>query len=416
MNGHTDPSREGVITSPLLSGGCKSIAFDYACRGSNTTRNVRFYITRGDDDETLLWDTTAVIPVTTSGTRYEYSFEDINVTGSFQLHIDNVTRKTNGNNYGNDIIIWNICITDYAPLVAGVPEFTISGTKKTEDLYWAPVTVGIDIYTTDTGEANIYYTTDGAAPTTESTLYEAPFELTGTATVKAIGICGDLQSLIVDTLITVAGPQSAALPFEETFPGSLGDWYFYSASGDQTWNASEAEEQTFAQMTGADAEENFFVNEDWLISPAFTASEGNALVFRFASARLFDGNALTLKYSTDYAGVGTPATATWTDISGLAQWATDGGEWVESGEVVVDTLLPVRFAFVYTSTLSDAADWKVSNIHAFEVDAAAPSLPSGLTATPTETAIALTWTASTDNVAVTGYHVYLDGDSIDTVT
>lgn len=41
-------------------------------------------------------------------------------------------------------------------------------------------------------------------------------------------------------------------------------------------------------------------------------------------------------------------------------------------------------------------------------DTTAPTRPTGLTTVPSETTIALSWTASTDNVAVTGYNVYLD--------
>ncbi|MDR0565916.1 MAG: fibronectin type III domain-containing protein [Prevotellaceae bacterium] len=45
-------------------------------------------------------------------------------------------------------------------------------------------------------------------------------------------------------------------------------------------------------------------------------------------------------------------------------------------------------------------------------DHVAPGTPSGLTATPAETSIALSWTASTDNAGVAGYVVYLSGDSV----
>jgi hypothetical protein len=413
LNGYA--STPGSIVSPLLPYGCKSISFNYATRHSSVTRNVRFYITRENGDE-ILWEGTKDIVSAKATTKYEYSIENINVTGNFILHIVNTSGKS-GSGYGDDIIIWNICISNYAPVVASLPEFTVDGTKKTEDMYWAPVTVGIDVITTDEG-VKIHYTTDGTDPTAASPVYSEPLELMATSRVKAIAILDDKQGLIADTLISIAGPQSADLSYDESFAGSLGNWYSYSAAGDQVWSAAEEDELTFAGISGADASgTSFYTNEDWLISPAFTAATGHNIAFSFASAKLYDGNNLTLKYSTDYLGVGNPTVATWTDISASALWSTEGdGEWVASGEVVVDTVLPVRFAFVYTSTTNDAADWLVSNVHVSEFDVAAPSTPTELAAISTETEIALTWEASTDNVAVAGYILYLNGDSIDTVT
>ena len=50
-------------------------------------------------------------------------------------------------------------------------------------------------------------------------------------------------------------------------------------------------------------------------------------------------------------------------------------------------------------------------------DTQAPSVPAGLNATAvTETGFTLNWTASTDNVEVTGYNVYLNGTLYTSVT
>ncbi len=49
-------------------------------------------------------------------------------------------------------------------------------------------------------------------------------------------------------------------------------------------------------------------------------------------------------------------------------------------------------------------------------DNEAPTAPTNLAAEATETSIVLSWTASTDNVGVTGYNIYLDGDLIETVS
>ena len=48
-------------------------------------------------------------------------------------------------------------------------------------------------------------------------------------------------------------------------------------------------------------------------------------------------------------------------------------------------------------------------------DTTAPTAPGDLAATPTETAVTLTWAASTDNEAVTGYEVQRDGVVVTTV-
>jgi chitodextrinase/glucose/arabinose dehydrogenase len=49
-------------------------------------------------------------------------------------------------------------------------------------------------------------------------------------------------------------------------------------------------------------------------------------------------------------------------------------------------------------------------------DTTAPTVPTGLSATPvSSTQVNLTWTASTDNIGVTGYHVFRDGVQIATV-
>ncbi|QGY46287.1 DUF5074 domain-containing protein [Maribellus comscasis] len=50
------------------------------------------------------------------------------------------------------------------------------------------------------------------------------------------------------------------------------------------------------------------------------------------------------------------------------------------------------------------------------IDETSPTIPTNLVAIPTETSITLSWTASTDNIGVEGYIVYLDGDSIETVS
>lgn len=53
-------------------------------------------------------------------------------------------------------------------------------------------TEGRAVMTASPAEAAIYYTTDGSDPSSASTLYEGPVEITGAVTIKAIAVCSGL--------------------------------------------------------------------------------------------------------------------------------------------------------------------------------------------------------------------------------
>ncbi len=77
-----------------------------------------------------------------------------------------------------------------------------------------------------------------------------------------------------------------------------------------------------------------------------------------------------------------------------------------------DTGLAVNTTYTYTIAAVDAAG-NVSALSSSTAvktlpDTAAPTVPTGLSATASGLSVAMTWTASTDNVAVTGYAVYQD--------
>ncbi|WP_244305506.1 glycoside hydrolase family 6 protein [Kitasatospora cheerisanensis] len=83
-----------------------------------------------------------------------------------------------------------------------------------------------------------------------------------------------------------------------------------------------------------------------------------------------------------------------------------------------DTGLTANTAYSYTVKARDAAGNVSAASAALSVttstgggtgDTTAPTAPTGLAATTTASSVALTWTASTDNVGVTGYDVYRGG-------
>jgi chitodextrinase/predicted phosphodiesterase len=74
------------------------------------------------------------------------------------------------------------------------------------------------------------------------------------------------------------------------------------------------------------------------------------------------------------------------------------------------TGLAVNTAYSFTLRAKDAAGNISGNSNAINVttlaDTQAPTIPTGLTGTATATTVDLSWTASTDNVGVTGYNIY----------
>jgi hypothetical protein len=88
--------------------------------------------------------------------------------------------------------------TDLARYTIVVPTPVIS---PPAGKYSSPVTVTI----TDAAAATIYYTVNGATPTTSSTVYSGPFTLSNSATVKAIAVStGEVNSAGVEAAYTLA--------------------------------------------------------------------------------------------------------------------------------------------------------------------------------------------------------------------
>lgn len=80
---------------------------------------------------------------------------------------------------------------------------------------------------TDTPNADIHYTTDGSAPTPNSSRYTGPFTLTETMTVKAIAVLGTRQSAVVNAMFIIEVPQGDQVstpvisPEADVFKGSM---------------------------------------------------------------------------------------------------------------------------------------------------------------------------------------------------
>lgn len=196
INGKT--TAVGSITSPILSNGIHDLSLNYGyffseSKGVNFTIDIlqNGAVVRSYD----VADTDAA-----KGSVYSYS-TTVGLEGDFQISIINNSPSQSTSNKDR-YAIWNIKWTagdgsGEQPVEDDVQSPVITPATGT---YTEPQTVTI---TAGEGCA-IYYTLDGSAPNDASILYEAPFEVSQTTTVKAVAYNDeDVASKPVTSVITI---------------------------------------------------------------------------------------------------------------------------------------------------------------------------------------------------------------------
>jgi len=195
---------------------------------------------------------------------------------------------------------------------------------------------------------------------------------TGTITHSSTGAVSRTVSL---TAISID-------PFNQNFNDPLfltnSGWTQYSVTGTQVWSSTNfghtcltgcnsSTVDKAAQINGFSGSPR--INEDWLISPQLDLTTfTNYPAISFATISAFAGDALQLKYSTDYSGAGDPSTATWISLDGKFP-PPNSSAWTTSSNVILPKSI-VYVAFVYTSNTTAASrwtldDWKVENVPSY---------------------------------------------------
>ena len=151
---------------------------------SDATGTAEIFVSVGGTDFTCSGSTT--VANTNPGSNYTF-------TGSASGEI--VVLIDRGDAAYKAIYVKSIVVTYEAAAPATVEKPTIEG----ENNFLSTTTITLSCETTG---AEIRYTTNGDAPTSASTLYEAPFTLDVTATVKAIAILGSDASEVEEKAFT----------------------------------------------------------------------------------------------------------------------------------------------------------------------------------------------------------------------
>ncbi len=143
--------------------------------------------------------------------------------------------------------------------------------------------------------------------------------------------------------------------FEDLSISSKG-WTTQIVIGTTNWEMSTYD--NFAQISNYDGDNS--VSEAWYISPGFDLSEATTPVVTFDNAYNYSGDPLQVMYSSDYDGVSTPSTATWTELSPPLSSGSFG--WKNSGNLNLPSNTSVYVAFIYTGSSNDGSTWEIDNI------------------------------------------------------
>lgn len=203
--------------------------------------------------------------------------------------------------------------------------------------------------------ATIYYTLDGTEPTTESSVYSAPIEISETTTIKAMAIKADYEnSAIAEATYTIQ--LGVVVIFNQDWEGEMNGWTFVDVEGTATWEIGQFSGNHYANINGY----NKGANTDWCISPAFNLNNYDNPVLTFKNAKKYEGQDLQVYFSNDYDG-SNPATATWTELDAVL--SESNFTWVESGDIDLSNFSGTNcyIGFKYTCTEDEAAAWEIDD-------------------------------------------------------
>ena len=278
-----DGTENSWLLSPLVEiENGSTFSFQYKAENLNDDTRLGLYIAPGyvnQNDlsfyEEMLFEVT--VDDYENWSSYEYEFDGYE--GLYYLAI----RRTYTGDWGtyDKAFIDNLIMPPLHPqgITAAAPVFSHETGKYSE---------GFELtLNSETPGAEIYYTTDGSYPTTESILYNAPIDVEQSMIVWAIAAADGMdpsEKVRNSLVLTTPGDQVLREGFETWLSE---DWLVYSVDGnDNNWQQYTGSGYISSFEGGHTAEiiQTADYNEDWLVTPTFMPTEEHHTVSFWATS------------------------------------------------------------------------------------------------------------------------------------
>ncbi len=149
------------------------------------------------------------------------------------------------------------------------------------------------------------------------------------------------------------------------FNTSLSPFTQVSLTGDAVWDMYTITTENKCPKMSGYVSSTYYENIDYLISPLIDLSASETNKMSFTSAKSYTGPAMKVMISSDFSGTYNATAvkaATWTDITSNFTYSPESFTFTPSGELSLAAYTgKVYIAFVYESTLTQAATWEIDD-------------------------------------------------------
>ena len=247
---------------------------------------------------------------------------------------------------------------------------TFSQSYNSGNSYWYPNTVTLSCATSS---VTMYYTVDGSTPTTSSTLYSAPFDITASVTVKALAVKSgylnstigsriyDQQRVTATPTITQNNSESgitnatgAAYPTVVTISGESGATFRYTVDGSTPDGSSTLYSAPFNNLNVATLKvKSFKTNyvDSAVVTQSYTQRTVSPPVFSHPGGEIVLGSTVSISTTT-------PGCSIYYTVDGSTP---TNASTLYTAPVTINAALTLK-AIAYKTSGFQPASWQISSV------------------------------------------------------